>query len=51
VLTYDAHDFHGSLPAANVGYPLWKGSLVDEAELEGVAADLNEVVEEGAEAG
>ena len=50
-LTYDPHDLHGGLPAANVGHPLGEGPLVDEAELEGVAAHLNQVVEEGAEAG
>jgi hypothetical protein len=50
-ITYDPHDLHGCLPAANVANSLWEGTLVDEAELEGVAAHLDEVVEEGAEAG
>jgi hypothetical protein len=50
-ITYDPHDLHGCLPAADVANSLGEGSLVDEAELEGVAAHLDEVVEEGAEAG
>jgi hypothetical protein len=50
-ITYDPHDLHGCLPAADVANTLGEGSLVDEAELEGVAAHLDEVVEEGAEAG
>jgi hypothetical protein len=50
-ITYDPHDLHGCLPAANIANSLGEGSLVDEAELEGVAAHLDEVVEEGAEAG
>jgi len=49
--TYDPHDLHGGLPAADVAHALGEGPLVDEAELEGVAAHLDEVVEEGAEAG
>ncbi len=50
-ITYDPHDLHGCLPATDVANTLGEGSLVDEAELEGVAAHLDEVVEEGAEAG
>ena len=39
------------LPGADVRDALAEGPLVDEAELECVAADLAEVVEEGAEGG
>ena len=39
------------LPRSDVRDALPEGSLVDEAELEGVAADLDEVVDEGAEGG
>ncbi len=44
-LTNNPHDLHGSLPAADVADPLGEGPLVDEAELEGVTAHLDEVVE------
>ena len=39
------------LPRANILYPLAEGSAHGRAELEGVAPDLNHVVDEGAHPG
>ena len=44
-------DLHGGLPGPDALDPLREWPLVDVAQLEGVAPDLDEVVEEGAEAG
>ena len=42
---------HGGLPGPDTLDPLREGPLVDVAQLEGVTPDLDEVVEERAEAG
>jgi hypothetical protein len=44
-------DLHGGLPGPDALDPLWEGPLVQVAQLEGVAPDLYEVVEEGTAAG
>jgi hypothetical protein len=46
-----AHHLHSSLPRANVCHSLPERPLVDKAELERVALDLEQVVEERPERG
>ena len=48
--TYENAD-RAHLPRADICDALPEGPLVDEAELEGVTADLHDVVDEGAECG
>ena len=51
IFLIDKSFFLSYLPGPDVGDPLPERPLVHEAQLEGVPADLDQVVEEGAQPG